>query len=180
MRFRIAMHVVAIGLIVCCTIEAIRLTAFAVSDSDAPERVTIPFLATATKPSALEFEGGQCLLTGDRRAMTCEFQQVIVTTSSFAPDTCLVTTNRYERRFEQRSPSEWVSRDKPTDICGGEVVTLRDEGAVRWTMEIRSMAKADKGTHVCRETDKPAETLSWQNVRRPLPCKYIQPGGINP
>jgi hypothetical protein len=56
--------------------------------------VVIPFLANASKPADLDFEGAECEVAGDR--MTCTFQQVFLTASPVTPDTCLVTTNRYE------------------------------------------------------------------------------------
>ena len=30
-----------------------------------------------------------------------------------------------------------------------------------------------------RSVEDTTETLSWQNVRRPLPCRFVQPGGLS-
>jgi hypothetical protein len=146
-----------------------------------PSHVVIPFLADSSKPAALGFEGGECDLDATGNAMACTFQQVFLTTSGIAPDTCLITTNRYQRAFRRDAPSGWVSRDAPEGVCGMvEVVTLRDEGGVRWTMETRKTATTKDASPACRAPDEPAEILSWQNLRRALPCKFIQPGAISP
>ena len=98
-------------------------------------RIMIPFLANASKPDDLDFEGAECDVAGDR--MTCAFQQVFLTSSPVAPDTCLVTTNRYEREFRRDSPSHWTSTEGPEGACGVlDVATLQDAGGVRWTMEL--------------------------------------------
>lgn len=141
--------------------------------------VVIPFLASATKPSELGFEGGECSLSASGRVMNCEFQQVFLTTSDIAPDTCLVTTNRYERSFTKQPDGRWVSTLGPTGICGVmDTATLADNGGVRWTMEIQKTATRRDAAPSCT-SDAPAETLSWQNIRRPLPCRFVQPGGLS-
>src|SRR5262252_7626734 len=75
--------------------------------------ITIPFLANATKPKDLEFEGAECDMDAGGTRMTCAFQQLFLTTSSMAPDTCLVTTNRYDRVFHLDSPNHWTSTEGP-------------------------------------------------------------------
>jgi hypothetical protein len=111
--------------------------------------------------------------------MRCEFQQVFLTTTDIAPDTCLVTTNRYERTFEQRGAGEWVSSGVPSGACGvRELVTLRDGGGVRWTMDIRKVASRRDGAS-CAAADETPQSLSWENLRRPLPCRFLQPGGLS-
>jgi hypothetical protein len=141
--------------------------------------VTIPFLANATKPAALEFEGAECDVAADR--MTCAFQQLFLTTSPTVPDTCLVTTNRYDRVFRRDSATHWTSTEGPTGVCGVvDVVTLQDDGGVRWTMELKKEVTKKDASLACVTMNVQAETLSWQNIRRPLPCRFVQPGGLAP
>jgi hypothetical protein len=59
--------------------------------------IVIPLLANATKPGDLDFQGGECELDAARTTMECVFQQAFLTTSSVAPDTCVITTSRYQR-----------------------------------------------------------------------------------
>jgi hypothetical protein len=148
-----------------------------------PSHVVIPMLANATKPDDLDFQGGECDLDASRTTMDCVFQQAFLTTSSIAPDTCLITTNRYQRTFHRESPSRqgaparWVSTEKPEGDCGlVDVATLQYDGGIKWTMETRKVAT--KKTAACRAIEGESETLSWQNLRRPLPCKFVQPGGL--
>lgn len=144
-----------------------------------PSHVVIPFLANATKPSDLGFEGGECEIGNGGDAMDCQFQQVFLTTSDAVPDTCLVTTNRYQRRFRRQSDAQWVSTEGPTGECGLlDVVTLRDDGGVRWTMTIRKSA-TQKDAPACRGIGEASETLGWQNLRRQLPCRFVQPGALS-
>jgi hypothetical protein len=141
--------------------------------------VVIPFLANAAKPDALEFEGAECETAADGLSMRCEFQQVFLTTSQVAPDTCLVTTNRYERTFDRQAEGRWSSRDAPQGSCGVQtLVTLRDAGGVRWTMEIRKAATRNQAAASCA-AEAESDILSWQNLRRPLPCRFVQPGGLS-
>jgi hypothetical protein len=142
-------------------------------------RVVIPFLATESKPAALEFEGAECEANGAGTALRCEFQQVFLT-SAEVPDTCLITTNRYERAFLKDTDGRWISRDAPAGVCGVmEVFTLHDGGGVRWTMEVRKVVTRKNAAPSCAAAEEPPETLSWQNLRRPLPCKFVQPGGLS-
>jgi hypothetical protein len=141
--------------------------------------VVIPFLANSTKPAALEFEGGECDLDSAGTRMDCIFQQLFLTTSDAAPDTCLATTNRYERVFQRDAPNRWISREGPDGECGMlDVVTLQDDGGVRWTMETRRTVTAKDAAPSCRTPDGPVEILSWQNIRRPLPCRFVQPAAL--
>src|ERR1700730_2127167 len=151
-----------------------RQTSFAqIATSAAPSHVVIPFLANATKPTDLDFEGGECELDTSGNRMTCTFQQVFLTTSSVAPDTCLITTNRYERAFRRDTASRWVSTEGPEGDCGMlDVATLQDDGGVRWTMETRKVVTKKDASATCQSYEP--ETLSWQNIRRPLPCKFVQ------
>lgn len=144
-------------------------------------RVVIPFLASATKPSDLEFEGAECERTPNGTALECTFQQVFLTTSPIVPDTCLITTNRYARTFERdpATANRWVSREGPADVCGiVDVATLHDTGNGKWTMETRKVATKPDGATTCLTMETGPETLSWQNIRRPLPCRFVQPGGL--
>jgi len=144
-----------------------------------PSHVVIPFLANATKPTDLDFEGGECDLAENGNRMSCAFQQVFLTTSDVAPDTCLVTANRYARVFIRDSVTRWVSTEGPEGVCGVlDVATLRDDGGVKWTMETRKVATKKDASPMCRTVDTQPEVLSWQNIRRPLPCRFVQPGGL--
>lgn len=150
-----------------------------IAPSAAPSHVVIPFLANATKPADLDFEGGECELDTSGNRMTCAFQQVFLTTSAIAPDTCLITTNRYERDFRRETASRWVSTEGPEGACGLlGVATLQDDGGVRWTMETHKVVTKTDAPG-CQAYDTQPEVLSWQNIRRPLPCKFVQPGGLS-
>ena len=136
-------------------------------------------LANATKPTDLDFEGGECELAANGNKMSCIFQQVFLTTSDVAPDTCLITTNRYQRVFDRDSVTRWVSTEGPEGVCGLlDVATLQDDGGVRWTMETRKVATKKDASPMCRTMDSQLEVLSWQNIRRSLPCRFVQPGGL--
>jgi hypothetical protein len=142
-------------------------------------RITIPFLANATKPADLGFEGGGCDIDKTGKTMECQFQQVILTTSEVVPQTCLITTNRYERIFQRETSTRWVSREGPAGPCGVvDVFALQDDGGVRWTMAMQKMVTRKDASPQCLEIDEQPETLSWQNIRRALPCRFIQPGGL--
>jgi hypothetical protein len=145
-----------------------------------PSHVVIPFLANATKPADLDFQGGECERDASGNRMDCVFQQVFLTTSDLAPDTCLITTNRYERTFRRDTATRWVSTEGPEGDCGLlDVATLQSDGGVKWTMETRKVATKRAASPACRASDAQAETLSWQNIRRPLPCRFVQPGGLS-
>ena len=141
--------------------------------------MTIPFLANATKPADLGFEGGECDVDKTGNTMECQFQQVMLTTSDFAPQTCLITTNRYERVFKRQTSTRWVSREGPAGPCGVvDTFTLQDDGGVKWTMAMQKMVTRKDASPQCLGIDEQPETLSWQNIRRALPCTFIQPGGL--
>jgi hypothetical protein len=147
----------------------------------APGRVIIPFLASATRPADLEFEGAECERNPIGNRMECTFQQVFLTTSAVVPDTCLITTNRYARTFELDRDAEnrWVSREGQDGVCGiVDVVTLHDGGRGKWTMEMRKVATKKDAASTCGTMETGPETLSWQGIRRPLPCRFVQPGGL--
>jgi len=149
------------------------------SPVSASGRVIVPFLANATRPADLQFEGAECERGPDGNRMECTFQQVFLTTSAVVPDTCLITTNRYARTFEldPDAANRWVSREGQDGVCGiVDVVTLRDGGNARWTMEMHKLAT--KKDAACTTLETAPETFSWQNMRRPLPCRFVQPGGL--
>ena len=142
--------------------------------------IVIPFLANATKPADLDFEGGECDIDRAGTTMACQFQQVLLTTSDLAPRTCLITTNRYQRTFQKQANAQWVSKEGPSGICGVvDIATLQDDGGVRWTMETHKVVTSRGASSQCRTLDEERETLSWQNIRRALPCTFVQPGGLS-
>jgi hypothetical protein len=143
--------------------------------------VTIPFLANASKPADLEFEGAECEMEAGGSRMTCAFEQLFLTTSPVTPDTCLVTTNRYDREFRRDSPNRWTNREGPEGICGLlDIVTLTNDGGVKWTMELKKEVTRKEGSAACLAMKPETEVFSWQNIRRPLPCRNVQPGALNP
>ena len=98
-----------------------------------------------------------------------------------APDTCLVTTNRYDRVFRRDAPSHWTSTEGPEGVCGLlDVATLQDDGGVRWTMELKKRVTKREASASLPDDERQPEIFSWQNIRRPLPCKNVQPGGLAP
>jgi hypothetical protein len=143
--------------------------------------VSIPALANASKPTDLEFEGAECEIEAGGSRMTCAFQQLFLTTSPVVPDTCLVTTNRYDREFRRDSPDRWTNREGPEGICGLiDVVTLTNEGGAQWTMELKKEVTRKNGSATCLAMKPETEVFSWQNIRRPLPCRNVQPGALLP
>ena len=149
------------------------------ASTSASSHLSIPFLANAGKPGALEFEGGECEVDTAGRTMECQFQQVFLTTSDVAPDTCLVTTSRYQRTFRHQADARWVSNEGPAGECGIlDVMTLQDGGGVKWTMTLRKVVTRDNPPPACRGVNQGTETLDWRNLRRPLPCRFVQPGGL--
>jgi hypothetical protein len=162
---------------------------FAQVSAPSSSHLVIPLLANATKPGDLDFQGGECELDATRTTMECVFQQAFLTTSSVAPDTCMITTSRYQRTFRRQAtaegvsrtgsmPARWVSTEGPEGDCGMlDVATLQYEGGIKWTMETKKAAT--KKDAACRALEGEPETLSWQNLRRPLPCRFVQPGGLS-
>ena len=55
-------------------------------DRPQSSHITIPFLANATRPADLDFEGGECDIDQTGNTMECQFQQVFLTTSDLAPE----------------------------------------------------------------------------------------------
>ena len=109
---------------------------FAQVSAPSSSHIVIPLLANATKPDDLDFQGGECELDATRTSMECVFQQAFLTTSSVAPDTCVITTSRYQRTFRRQAtdgvsrtgsaPARWVSTEGPEGDCGMlDVATLQ-------------------------------------------------------
>jgi hypothetical protein len=145
-----------------------------------PRRVTIPFLASTTRPSALEYEAAACDISLAGDVMTCRFQQVFLTVSSLDPQTCLITTNGYERTFNRDSASRWLSVQPVDGECGIlDTAALDDGGGVRWTMTLRKVVTKKDASPACREVDESPEAFNWQGLKRPLPCSSIQPGDLS-
>jgi len=172
--------VVSLGalIVICGTCRSAAAQNRAASPS--PAHLTIPFLANATRPADLDFEGGECDVDAGGKRMTCQFQQVLITTSELAPDTCFVTTNHYDRIFERETPTKWVSRQPTDGPCAiVDLTTLQDGGGIKWTMETQQIVGGKDASASCRAVDEKPERLSWQNARRRLPCTFIQPGGLS-
>lgn len=149
------------------------------SSPAAPVRLVVGTLANDSAPDDLDFQGAECIVDTSGGAMTCAFQQVFLTRAPFDPQTCLVTTNSFERRFEKNGERAWTSRGEPEGPCGVvDVATLTDDGGqVRWTLEYRKTATQRDGA-ACRAADPPVEQYSWKNARRRLPCQFVQPGAV--
>jgi hypothetical protein len=142
--------------------------------------VVIPALANSSKPDDLDFQAGECEVRADGAMMDCVFQQVFLTLSFFDAQTCLITTNRYERTFRKEADGTWISREGPEGECGlVDETRLRTQGGDRWTLESRTFATRRDGSAACGAIAEQTETLSWQNQRRPLPCRFVQPGAMS-
>ena len=149
--------------------------------SPEPSRIVIPFLANETTPGALEFEGAECDLDASGNRMSCTFQQLFLTTAPVAPDTCLATTSRYGRVFRRDSPNRWTSTEGPEGVCGLlDIATLQDDGGVRWTMVLHTEVTKKDAAPACQTAGSQPLTFSWQNIRKSLPCRFVQPGGLIP
>jgi hypothetical protein len=140
-------------------------------------RLIIPSLANLSQPADLDFQAGECDVAPDGGTLECVFQQVFLTVALFDAQTCLVTTNRYARTFKKETDTRWVSREGPEGPCGVEdIATLVHGGGARWTLEMRRVVTRPSPS--CPSVPEP-EILSWQNVRRPVPCRYVQPGAMS-
>jgi hypothetical protein len=147
----------------------------------ATNKAVIASLANANNPLDLDYQGGECEIDAAGTAMDCGFQQVFLTISPMDPQTCLVTTNQYARRFQKQSATRWVSSEGPSGECGLlDVATLEDEGnMVNWSLEMKTVVTRNDLAS-CRSAPAPPQLLSWRNVRRPLTCRFVQPGAIRP
>lgn len=141
-----------------------------------PATIIIPALANASQPKDLDYQAGECEVNAAGTSMDCTFQQVFLTVALFDAETCLITTNRYSRTFEKAAENRWISREGPTDECGlVNVATLENAGGTRWSLAMTTTV-TEKSSVACRNRTDTTETLTWQDQRRPLPCRYVQPG----
>ncbi len=144
-----------------------------------PQRLTIPFLANATKPADLDFTAAECDLVSNGEQMVCRFRQVFLTVSGIDATTCVITTNGYERIFRRDTGARWVSESAPTGDCGVvETIALEDGGGTRWTMTVRTAGTLRADQQECRAASQEPEVYDWRGVKRKLPCTSIQPGAI--
>lgn len=141
------------------------------------QHVTIPFLANAAQRNVIEFDGGECEPEQGGQLLACKFQQVFLTTDNAPPNTCMITTNAWDRVFRKETATHYVSTVGPEGICAWtDVATLDDGGGVKWTLTLKKTARQPNASPECRIGD--TEVLSWETIRRPLPCAYVQPGGL--
>ena len=142
-------------------------------------RLTIPYLANATKPADLDFTAAECDIAPGGDEMTCRFRQVFLTRSPIDTAACVITTNGYERTFRRDTPSRWSSANAPVGACQVvETTMLEDGGSTRWTMSVQTAATLNADTPECRAALRAPEVYDWRGVKRALPCTSIQPGAI--
>jgi hypothetical protein len=140
----------------------------------------VPSLAKVAPSGDLEFQGGACE-ANEVGALDCVFQQVFLTVALFDAQTCLVTMNRYGRTFHQQAAGRWVSREAPEGECGVvDEATLEHGGGTRWKLEFRKLVAKPGAAAACQTMETTAEVFSWENVRRPVPCRFVQPGELVP
>jgi hypothetical protein len=167
------------GVLVCSCVSSTPLDGHQARDEQA-SHIIIPSLANASKPSDLDYQGGECDIDQTGKTMDCIFQQVFLTVALFDAQTCLITTTRYERTFQMQTGAGWVSTEGPEGECGVvDITTLVNEGGARWTMDVRKLVTKKDASPVCRALDETPETLSWRDGRRTLPCKFVQPGMLS-
>jgi hypothetical protein len=149
------------------------------SAGDPRQRLTIPFLANATKRADLDFMAAECDLVANGAQMVCTFRQMFLTPSSIDATTCMITTNGYERTFRHETDVRWMSQSAPNGDCGVvETTTLEDGGGTRWVMTIRTTATRRTNQPECRAASPEPEVYDSLNMNRKLPCTSIQPGAI--
>ena len=140
--------------------------------------VTIPYLANASEPAALDFLAAACDRAPDGARLDCRFRQVFVTPTSADPTSCAITTNGYEQTFRRQTDTRWVDTSPRQGDCPvTETTTLEDGGGTRWTLTIRTAATT-RDLPQCRGRADNELRYTSQNVRRALPCTSIQPGAI--
>ncbi len=160
-----------------------RLSSAGVGQGQAPaapsQRLTIPYLANATKPTDLEFTAAECDLVSNGEQMACRFRQVFLTISAVDATSCVITTNGYDLTFRRETGARWISESAPAGDCGVvETTTLHDGGGTRWTMTIRTVATLRADMPECRAVSQEPEIHDWLSVKRKLPCTSVQPGAI--
>jgi hypothetical protein len=171
---------IAIAVLICASTTVKTQQAPTPAPTGLAKHITIPALANATKPSDLDYVGAECDIDATGKKMECEFQQVFLTVGPFDAQTCLVTTNRYARTFQNKTATQWVSTEGPEGECGVlDVTTLQSEGP-QWTMEAHKVVTKKDASPACRDVDETPEVMSWRNTRRALPCRFVLPGAISP
>ncbi len=144
-----------------------------------PPHFAIPYLANDTTPDALDFAAAECDAVNGGERLECHVRQVFVTTAGVDTSACVISSNGYDLSLRRDGPARWSSTGDPVGNCGVvEVTTLEDGGTTRWTMTIGHRATKNLERPDCRATSSQAETYSWRNIRRKLPCTTIQPGAI--
>jgi hypothetical protein len=150
------------------------------AQSAASSHITLVPMSNMSKPGDLDFEGGGCDIDGSTAAMTCSFQQVLLTPVREDPATCLITTNRYEQTFRKQDARHWTSTDAPEGPCGiVATTTLQQEAnslAVLWrvTMSMRKIATNNRGAAPCGSVDETPEVLASTDARRPISCTFVR------
>lgn len=158
---------------------SLTLTAGSQPGTAPPSRVTIPYLASTTRPDDLEFAAAECEVAADGATMICHFRQVFLTVSAIDASSCAITTNGYDRRFTRASPGHWVSAEPPTGACGlVETTVLDDAGSTHWTMSIGTTVTRQVDAPACRSAARAPEVYDWRAMKRRLPCTFVQPGAI--
>src|SRR5579863_8371670 len=84
----------------------------------APGRITVMPMANMSRPADLDFQGGSCDITAAGTAMTCAFQQVLITPAPEDPATCRIITNHYTQTFSKQGDRAWVNSEGPDGPCG--------------------------------------------------------------
>lgn len=141
-------------------------------------RITIPYLANASTPDALDFAAAICEVATDGQRMQCHVRQLFITPTSMDPTNCAVTTNGYDQQFRLAKPGQWISEEEQGGECGlVETTTLEDGGATRWTMTVATRATTNLDRPSCRTVAAP-ELYDYRTLRRKLPCTTVQPGAI--
>jgi len=163
---------------------SLGLTALAGSQERTARHVILTPMANMSQPADLDFEGGGCDVEASGIKMNCAFQQVLISPPlSGDPETCTITTNRYEQQFQKQDAQQWVSNSGPDGICGVVVVTtIRQEQTVgnvwEMTMNTRKIVTNKTASPICTALDEQPESLSWNYNRRALPCKFIKASSI--
>ena len=144
-----------------------------------PPGDAIVMLPMANTRDDLDFMGATCHVAQTGGAMTCRFQQVLISPFDDDRQTCGITTLNYEQTFQRLNALRWVSNEGPTGLCGVVTVTTLQEDSGYWTMDNRKIVTHKTASPICDIFDERPETLSGQNTRRPLPCTFIRPSAIS-
>jgi hypothetical protein len=151
-----------------------------VPQTQTPGRITVMPMANMSRPTDLDFQGGSCDITASGTAMTCAFQQVLITPAPEDPSTCRIVTNHFTQTFSKQGDRSWVNSEGPDGPCGTVTETTIEQDvrslAAFWrvTMNVRkrSTARSPDGSR-CGAADEPPETLTSTDVKRALRCTSI-------